>query len=223
MITRADEALYASKESGRDCGHFHDVKSIIPLNEPMRMEPEEPETAEVACAYEVGISTRKEFVVDVRRRLSEWQRGGTPLCLLFVCVDELDAIAERHGEENYHAIRRALTLTLKAVMREMDHVARFDGQTLSLLLPGCTLRGAVGVAERLRQAVALCEMPERYPTRYFTVSVGVTEAVGDEDEAALIFRAEQCLKAATEQGRNCTFVHDGQFCHLIGTGNVSMA
>jgi diguanylate cyclase len=222
LIARADEALYASKESGRNCGHFHTVDSVVPLMEPVDPSLTLPDQDEDLQEYETGVSTREEFFVDLRRRLSQWKEGGAPLCTLFVRVDALDQISDRYGEENYHAIRRALTLTLKSVMREMDHVARFDGQTLSLLLPGCTLRGAISVAERLRQATALCELPSRYTQRRFTISTGVAEAREDESEVDLAERARQSLEAANAQGQDCTFVHDGQFCHLVGAGQISM-
>ena len=222
LIARADEALYASKESGRNSGHFHTVDSIVPLMESVDTDLGVLEKDTDAPEYESGVSTREEFFADARRRLSQWKQGGAPLCMLLVRTDDIDAIADRYGEENYHAVRRALTLTLKSVMREMDHVARFDGQTLSLLLPGCTLPGAVIVAERLRQAAALCELPNRYSTQTFTVSVGAAEALEKESEADLADRAERCLDAATAQGQDCTFVHDGQFCHLVGAGQISM-
>jgi diguanylate cyclase len=222
LIARADEALYASKESGRNCGHFHAVDSIVPLMEPVDASLTLHDPADEAPEYESGVSTREQFLVDLRRRLDQWKQGGAPLCTLFVRIDDLHEIAERHGDDNYHAIRRALTLTLKSVMREMDHVARFDGETLSLLLPGCTLRGAISVAERLRQAIAVCELPSRYTSRRFTISVGVAEALEDESGIDLADRAQLCLDAATAQGQDCTFVHDGQFCHLVGAGQVSI-
>ena len=118
---------------------------------------------------------------------------------------------------------RALTLTLKASMREIDHAARFEGEALSLLLPGATLRGAVGVAERLRATAARIELPKRYQERQFTVSIGVAESQEDENEDQLIERVRDSLTVAHMHGRDCTYVHDGLDFVLIGVGSVSMS
>ena len=108
-------------------------------------------------------------------------------------------------------------------MREMDHAARFEGDALSLLLPGCTMRGAVAVAERLRAAAARCELHQRYARRHFTVSIGAAEALADENEDALIDRVRTSLNVARQHGQDCTYLHDGVDLHLIGAGRLSMA
>ena len=86
LIARADEALYASKESGRNSGHFHTVDSIVPLMEPVGTNLAVLDNVTEAPDYESGVSTREEFFADVRRRLTQWKQGGAPLCMLFLCV-----------------------------------------------------------------------------------------------------------------------------------------
>ena len=221
LIGRADDALYASKELGRNCGHYHDSTHIVPLGR-FRPSPQQPSgKKQQPPRYDIGISSPEVFSSDLRRRLSEWKSGGAPLCILFVQIDDLKQIREQYEEENCDAILRALTLTLKAAMRGIDHAARFEGDALSLLLPGAALRGAVGVAERLRAAASRCELPKRYDLRRFTVSIGVAEAQSDETEEQLIERVRDSLTVAHMHGRDCTYVHDGLDFHLIGVGSVS--
>ena len=143
--------------------------------------------------------------------------------MLLVQIDDLDEIDQRYGGENRLAATRAMVLALKAVMREIDHAARFDEQAIALLLPGCALRGAVATAERLRAAAARCELPARYAQRRFTVSIGVAAALEDEGEDALTDRVRQSLHVARAYGENCTYLHDGLDVHLIGAGPVTMA
>ena len=167
-IGRSDEALYMSKEQGRDCTHAHNGRQVVRVRHIPLIETPPTPVISPPVVYDVGISSPEVFSSDVRRRLVDWQSGGAPLCVLFVQIDDLDEIRAQYGDDNGEAALRALTLTLKAAMREMDHAARFAGDTLSLLLPGCTMRGAVAVAERLRTAVARCELPPRYARRHFT-------------------------------------------------------
>ncbi len=223
LIGRADDALYASKEMGRDCGHFHDGSQILPLGSLHKSHPLRAEKKSEPPPYDVGISSPEVFSSDLRRRLSEWRSGGAPLCILFVQIDDLGHVRERYDADNCDAVLRALTLTLKAVMRGIDHAARFQGESLSLLLPGSTLRGAIGVAERLRAAAARCELPKRFELRRFTVSIGVAEALEDENEDQLIERVRDSLTVAHMHGQDCTYVHDGLDFHLIGVGSISAA
>jgi diguanylate cyclase len=223
VISRADDALYISKETGRNRGHVHDGKTVSPLARRSNVVARAIEHPDQPAPYEIGISSPEVFASDLSRRLSQWNRGGSPLCVLLVRIDDLDEIAQRHGAENRHAAMRAMVLALKAVMREIDHAARFDAQAIALLLPGCALRGAVATAERLRAAAARCELPARYDRRRFTVSIGVAAALEDEEEDALIDRVRQSLQVACTYGENCTYLHDGLDVHLIGAGPVTMA
>ncbi len=222
LIGRADEALYASKELGRDCTHFHDGSKIMLLDRRDRVTPKTIREQPAPPAYDVGISSPEVFSSNLRRRLSDWRSGGTPLCVLFVQIDNLETVRQRQGDENCDAMLRALTLTLKASMREIDHAARFEGEALSLLLPGTTFHGAVNVAERLRATAARCELPKRYDLRHFTVSIGVAEAQEEEDEDLLIERVRDSLTVARMHGQDCTYIDDGLDFHLVGVGSVSV-
>jgi diguanylate cyclase len=223
VIGRSDDALYVSKGQGRNCTHVHDGQRVVPLGHTPSVETEQAGEQSASVAHEAGISSPAVFSSDVRRRLSEWKSGGAPLCVLFVQVDELDQIRAQYGDDNSNAALRALTLTLKAAMREMDHAARFEGDALSLLLPGCTMRGAVTVAEHLRAAAARCELHPRYERRRFTVSIGAAEALEDENEDALIQRVRTSLNVARQHGQDCTYLHDGVNLHLVGAGRLSLA
>ena len=222
VIGRSDEALYVSKEQGRNCAHAHNGRQVVRVRHIPLIETAPTPAASQPAVYEVGISSPEVFSSDVRRRMVDWRSGGAPLCVLFVQIDDLDQIRAQYGDDNSNAALRALTLTLKAAMREMDHAARFEGDTLSLLLPGCTMRGAVTAAERLRAAAARCELAARYARRNFTVSVGVAEALAQENEEGLIDRVRTSLNVARLHGQDCTYLHDGVDFHLIGVGRLSM-
>jgi diguanylate cyclase (GGDEF)-like protein len=222
VVGRSDDALYVSKDQGRNCTHVHNGRRVVSVGHSPAAEAERGPEKPAPAPHDVGISSPAVFSSDVRRRLSEWKGGGAPLCVLFVQVDDLDEIRAQQGEDNGNAAIRALTLTLKAVMREMDHAARFDGDALSLLLPGCTMRGAVAVAERLRAAAARCELHPRYARRNFTISIGAAEALPEENEDALIDRVRTSLNIARQHGQDCTYLHDGTELHLIGAGRWSV-
>ena len=81
------------------------------------------------------------------------KRGGSPLSVLLVEVDKYAEIVEDHGDKAGEVVLRAASQFLKAAMREMDHIARYEEDTFGLVLPGAELAQTTAVAERLRTAI----------------------------------------------------------------------
>jgi diguanylate cyclase len=82
LVKRADEALYAAKHKGRDCGYWHDGQGCVPL---LGLEQSAVESGtEDAChlvlgvpAREAGVSAEfREVCTDLRRRLQELTFGS---------------------------------------------------------------------------------------------------------------------------------------------------
>jgi diguanylate cyclase len=227
VVGRADEALYASKKAGRNCGHFNDghTNHLIRLEELASSDaapsPAANEKLGDEWLYEADaaseslfreplphISTRPAFFDDLIRRLAQWRRGGAPLTLLLIQVDAFARIVSDHGSGAADVVLRVTGQLMNATMRDMDHVARLGEDTFSLLLPGALLSDGVAIAERLRQAVERCRLPRKAGTNWFTISVGVVEASEGDDLRRVLQRARAALQAAVNQGRNCVVGRD---------------
>jgi diguanylate cyclase len=222
LIGRTDAALYASKSAGRNCGHLHDGRRLGPLLDWPMGASQILDVAEHSWEPEVGISTPAAFRHDMRNRINDFQDGVAPLSMLSIQLDDIPTEICRDVEQVRQAGTRAVTLMIKGVMREMDHAARFEQDAFSVLLPGCTLKGAVTIAERLRTAIAGCELPARHDRRHVTVSLGVAEIKAGETEEQLIDRARQSLALARAQGPNRTCIHDGVDSRPLGTAGAVM-
>jgi len=213
LVKRADDALYVCKEEGRDCGYWHDGADshAIALFQSAAEEENEPisfadeNEAEDYADNIIGVSDRKSLIVDIERRIAEWKRGGSPLSVLLVEVDRYEAIIEDHGGKAGEVVLRAASQFLKAAMREMDHIARYEENAFGLLLPAAELMQTTAVAERLRTAIGRCTLPMNGEKLTFTVSLGAAQ-VGDEDDSReLLRRAEASLVASREAGGNSCF------------------
>lgn len=211
-VKRADEALYASKKAGRNCAHWHDGETVQPLSKllskpaarTLEMSPTPPTVDEAT-----GLSTRDEFVKDVGRRVAEWKRTSQPLSLVLLSINDFAGCRDLYSAGGCDVIIRAVTQFLKATMRDMDHVARFDEQTFALLLPSAKIDAAQAIAERLRQAIARCTLAHGEEQLRFTVSLGLAEARHGDDRDGLVARAETALKSAKVEP-NTTALHDGR-------------
>jgi diguanylate cyclase len=227
LVRRADEALYSSKKSGRNCGHYNDGRanhrirpeSIVTLPKPQTAEHVGDEWLEAEVSAEAlfheplaHVSNRPSFFDDLIRRLGQWRRGGTPLSLLLVQVDGYPRLVSDHGAGGAEVVLRVAAQLMNAVMRDMDHVSRLEEDTFAMILPGAQLPHAVVVAERLRAAVERCRLPRKAGTTWFTISVGVVEAGTGDDLRLILERARKALQAAVNQGRNRVCGHDMQGC-----------
>lgn len=242
LVKRADEALYASKKAGRNCGHWHDGAESHPLAIPAVKTPapvkviapakatEKPSPKPAAAGFSfdgvdeveapdadrcdpiTGLSNRTTIREDVNRRIAEWKRGGATVSLMFVQIDGYGKMVADEGQPHGDLLLRASTQFLKAATRDMDHVARYDDDTFAVLLPGAALSDSIMIGERLRRAIASCEVNKTGMHVRFTVSLGITEAVTSDSSTKMLERSQAALDAAIKAGRNRSFYHDGEVC-----------
>jgi diguanylate cyclase len=226
VVGRADEALYASKNAGRNCGHMHDGRTcrLLRYQESAAASAAPPVVANSVSdewLFDSELSTellfrepitnvasRPAFFDDLIRRLAQWRRGGTPLTVLLVQVDAYARIVSDHGSSAADVVLRITSQLINASMRDMDHVARLSEDTFAMLLPGALLSDGVTIAERLRAAVERCRLPRKAGANWYTISAGVVQADEGDDMRRILERARSALTSAVNQGRNCVVGRD---------------
>ena len=234
IVQRADAALYASKEAGRNCSHWHDGQKILPIldeesNPPPAAPPskaiEVPKPAEAVAAEEPlfegppsekladdlpALLNRTAFCQHVRGRMAEWKRGGPTLTLVLVEIDDFKSLCRLHGPQFRDLVVTSLARVVFAGLREMDMVARYRTSCLAFLLPKAELFDAIRVADRVREAAFQAGLAAPGTKVGFTVSIGLI-GVGCADDMVSLFRkAEMALDAGHQRGGNCVFHHDGE-------------
>jgi diguanylate cyclase (GGDEF)-like protein len=154
-----------------------------------------------------GIANRRCFD---ERLAEEWPRHARErrsLALLLVDVDCFkplnDARGHLHGDE---CLRELARLCTSVVSGADELVARYGGEELALLLPGCGMREARRMAERLRRKVEALAIahPTSPVAPHITVSVGVSAVCprASQPLEALIEASDRALYAAKAKGRN---------------------
>ena len=170
---------------------------------------------------QTGLPNRTSLCEEVRRRVAESQRYDSPLSLMLVKVNAMNRLGALVGESADELVIRTVAQFLTAGMREMDLVARYYDDVFAVLLPGTPLSQAIGVAERLRTAVASCPLRGKEVEMRIAVATGLAEVFRGDDSAALLKRAEGALQGAVRAGREATFFHTGNEVEQFVAGGVA--
>ena len=150
-----------------------------------------------------GLANRRAFDDELKRRINEWQRKGTPCTLVLMDIDFFKKFNDTHGHQVGDEVLKQFAKVLAAQSREMDLPCRYGGEEFGVILPATEAVKACVVAERIRAAIEASATVCGAKTLKVTCSLGVAEFVDDDDVARLIRRADDALYASKKAGRNC--------------------
>ncbi len=232
MLQRVDQAMYASKEAGRNKTFWHDGRAVHPVLDDRAVTQPEPHIRATSLRHEVGklqqssralppaskenaVLTsrgspdlmgfqcdRTTFLWHVRQRIAEWKRGGAPFCVLLVQVEQDEQIAETLSQEADDNMYCLVSRFLNGAVREMDLIGRYDPSCFALLLPRTTRREGLLVAERICQSKDVNDPRFIRSSDFFNLCVGVVEVAEGDDVVRLLQRAEAAMSVA-EKNRTC--------------------
>jgi diguanylate cyclase (GGDEF)-like protein len=144
-------------------------------------------------------------------RLEEaWRRAvrtRAPLALVLADVDHFKAYNDANGHQlGDDCLKRVAAAFAEELKRPDDFVARYGGEEFLVILENMDAAGAIGMAERLREAVAALGIPHlaSAPAGMVTVSLGVAATNPRRDGSAtdLLAEADRWLYRAKSAGRN---------------------
>ena len=155
-----------------------------------------------------GIANRRSFDAALRQHMSA--AVDTRPSLLLLDVDHFKRFNDTYGHPQGDDCLRLVAGALRAQVRgSSDLVARIGGEEFAVLLPHATELDATEVAERVRLAVEVLQLPHRgRPDQppFVTISVGGARASVADTVGTLIARADKALYAAKANGRNQAFL-----------------
>jgi diguanylate cyclase len=167
-----------------------------------------------------GLANRRAFDEFLAKCARERERRKAPVTLLMLDVDHFKKVNDRHGHPTGDSVLRGLAHVLAREVRDSDLIARYGGEEFAAVLVGSDIDEAMGVAERIRNAVASSLFRTKKTQLKGTVSIGVTAVQPGEDPAAIVDRADAALYRSKDAGRNCVHVHDGVGCEASAVSPV---
>lgn len=151
------------------------------------------------------IANRKSFDEGLRSAIAEARQTGNPLCLILMDIDHFKSFNDTYGHQTGDQVLRLVAMTIKSNIKGRDLAARYGGEEFVAILPNTDLKGAVIVAENVRQAIHGKELLKRSTNEKLgriTASFGVAAFHAADTAGSLIERADRCLYAAKHAGRN---------------------
>jgi diguanylate cyclase (GGDEF)-like protein len=150
----------------------------------------------------------REAAVEVARAV----RTRTPLALALVDVDHFKEVNDTFGHLTGDRALKAIARAFRIYLREYDLTGRFGGEEFALLLPHTSALDAYGIAERIRDHIAVApldvgDLPEGEHVRV-TVSIGVAALGAPWDTRMgsqitdLLATADRALYQAKRAGRD---------------------
>jgi len=138
-------------------------------------------------------------VIDPRQAMAGLPER--PLTLLLVDVDGFEGVVEHHGEAAGEGLMAEILERAQAAVRQSDRVLRWSRRELLAIAAGQGHGNQLGsrLADTLRTAVSAHEFG---PLGKVTISIGVTESLGQESGAVVFQRLGRLLALTRDQGPN---------------------
>lgn len=149
-----------------------------------------------------NLANRRFLIEQLEREFARAKRYRRPLSLLYLDLDGFKSVNDRFGHLFGDELLRTAALSMRAVLRSTDLLARIGGDEFAVLLPETTAKGAYGVALKLRRALdaSSAGLGENVPS--LTFSAGVSQMrFEDETVDDLLARADQVQYQAKAEGK----------------------
>ncbi|MGI9415783.1 MAG: GGDEF domain-containing protein [Hyphomicrobiales bacterium] len=175
-------------------------RQIAELNDNLTAAREESRTDQLT-----GISNRKAFDEMMKRLTDETIEERYDLCLLIGDIDHFKKFNDTFGHQTGDQVLRLVAGCLTSVLKGRDFAARYGGEEFAVLLPETSLDAAQTVGDHIRKTVMSKKLIKKSTGEnlgVITMSFGGAKFRPGESIEQFIGRADECLYAAKDAGRN---------------------
>lgn len=150
-----------------------------------------------------GILNRGEGLRRFQQEICRSLRKEEAMSIIIIDIDHFKAVNDNYGHQIGDLVIRMIAASLSSTLRNYDTICRYGGEEFLVMLPTTEIGMALETAERLRQMIAETTLTvESTKSIRLTISLGVA-ALNEEDSLdSLIYRADNALYIAKEEGRN---------------------
>ncbi len=136
------------------------------------------------------LPNRRAFLREVGRAIARATRYGATAAVMYVDVDSLKSVNDRHGHGAGDAMLNHVAAVLQRGVRGGDLVARIGGDEFALLVESVDPGAAAAKAAALLAAVGSTPLDWREHAVSVTISIGVAMIVAGDSVDDLLARAD---------------------------------
>jgi len=160
-----------------------------------------------------GIHNRRHFDKRILAELRRARRELTPLSLIMFDIDHFKSVNDNYGHiAGDEVIRSVAHIASQQLNRSADEAFRYGGEEFALILPNTEAKGAIKIAETVREAIEKLIINTNSSTITCTVSLGVASSNSQQALTPVEFieQADTALYQAKQAGRNQVKVYQSQ-------------
>jgi diguanylate cyclase len=153
-----------------------------------------------------SVFNRLGYNEGLAREYARWKRHGGELSLLVFDLDLFKSINDTYGHAAGDKVLASVAGLLRKQIRQTDLLCRLGGEEFAIILPETNLGGAAAIGEKLRASISASHFRFKEQPVPVTVSIGIAEFRGADEEDDVFERADRALYLAKKSGRNrcCT-------------------
>lgn len=152
-----------------------------------------------------NIANRRHFDEALHKEWHRALRHKTPIAIIMCDIDFFKSYNDHFGHlAGDDALKRIAQILKQQLRRGGDFIARYGGEEFACIIPGIDVKGAIRIAESMRQSVQNLQIihPDNV-TSVITLSVGLAYCIPTDTNAeALLASADTALYKAKASGRN---------------------
>lgn len=149
-----------------------------------------------------GALNRRGMDEAFERELARTARLRAPLAIGLLDLDHFKKLNDSLGHQAGDEALRHLTRVVHGMLRPTDTLARYGGEEFLILLPNTEIEEAEHVLKRIQRELTRQFFLHDNERVLITFSAGVAALRPDENQAALVARADTAMYAAKKLGRN---------------------
>jgi diguanylate cyclase len=136
------------------------------------------------------------------REMARSARRSAPLCIAMLDLDDFKRLNDTYGHAAGDQALIHVVRVIKDTLRSMDVIARFGGEEFMIVLPETPLDEAIHTVTRVQRELTKRIFMHDNQRLLLTFSAGVAMRAPNEDQQALIKRADDALYKAKKAGKN---------------------
>lgn len=146
------------------------------------------------------LPNRRRFLRELDRVVGQANRHGTPAAVLYIDLNSLKRVNDRHGHVAGDAALIHVARLLQDLIRSTDVVARIGGDEFGVILDHLDHNSAIETAERLSRCIASTPLDLGGTEVRLQAAIGVATILPGDDAEGVMKRADRNMYLAKSEG-----------------------